>query len=1044
MAPTKRIGCRYCDKVFARKEGLTQHLQSGSFCSLLQQDEEEEKHRKCAARKKSNHPTVPDMDDVVAIFDDLISAHSSKRSRTQAMFDTAALKGALMEDAMAWDELDHKNNKGSLHRGGDKNSLVTDKTKEAVHDNTDELDLMGVDLETDSEEEDTIVPMAPMAVAVDSTSRQQFQEYCDTGKRCFLPFTSAEVSAIRLLNTLRRKKCSLDSYDSILEWHFETTGELRRGGSIGDCSPYLSRYVLLPKLMRRYNLEALLPKEMPIRLPSSNSKANVIVQDTEAGIQSLLTDPRRKDEDYLFHNDDPFLPPPADLNVIGDLNTGTAFLESHKKLVVGPKDVPMALVLEIDGTVTGQFDNCPITAMKMSLGIFTRKCRDKDDAWTILGFVPKIHSDASTGDRMFVESGHMAATETAAAMLQGEGVEENAKISNMQDYHNLLEVVLDGLAKLQQKGGFLWDLRYKGQVFKDVHFIPYISHLRVDEKEASSLCGRYGSYTKGVKSYCHNCTCPSEESDNPDAKFQFKTPKMINRLARRNDEDALNAMSQHNINNAFHKLDFGKHNNRGIHGACPSEMLHAILLGLFLYCRSVFFEQIGPSSKAAKAVNALAKLYGKLFQHQSDRDMPRTKFAKGIQAGKLMAKQHRGILLIMAAILRCSRGRQILAESRKGCFNTQEQIRDWVLLVETLLEWEHWLCSEEMDRSVVVRMKGKNKFIMHLLKRIANRTKGLGWNIVKFHNILHIWEDILMFGIPLEFDTGSAESGHKVTKTAAKTTQRNQETFDLQTANRLLEYRVVDMAMEELDGRPLWNYFDGFSHRVVPEKPQVTCTGGSAIEVSRVPGTASSRYSWCITSRVKNKDSARWNKEVVFFLGKLQDLVIEKVGKLKIRTQHKRNGLIFRGNPFYRRTIWRDWVLVDYGRLHGQLPTEIWCFLDFSELKPGTVNIEYGGMRLRDAGVYAVVEVGYYSHREDEIAKSGIFRPFSKETKRGTAEDGGSWKRQFYLVDVEAFVEPMVVVPDVGGKRNAYFHMKSRQLWVEQFEQWVKDPHSEL
>jgi len=159
-----------------------------------------------------------------------------------------------MEDAMAWDELDHNNDKASLHRlGGHKNSLVTDKTKEAVHDNTDELDLMGVDLEMDSEEEDTIVPMAP--TAADSTSRQQFQQCCDAGKRCFRPFTPAEASAIRLLNTLRRKKCSLDSYDSILEWHFETTGELRRGGAIGDCSPHLSRHVLLPKLMRRCNLE---------------------------------------------------------------------------------------------------------------------------------------------------------------------------------------------------------------------------------------------------------------------------------------------------------------------------------------------------------------------------------------------------------------------------------------------------------------------------------------------------------------------------------------------------------------------------------------------------------------------------------------------------------------------------------------------------------------------------------------------------------------------------------------------------------------------
>ena len=1009
-------------------------MQTGSFCSLLQQDEEDAKHHKSASKVNATS------NDVVAIFDDLIDARPHKRTRMQTMFDTAALKGALMEDAMAWEEL-QDNDKGLSSRLG-KSRSVTDRTKGATDNSSligDELSLIGDDLETDSEEEDTIVPMMEPIVA-EKAMRQQFQQYCDKAAHTFLPFTKAEVSAIRLMDTLRRKKCSLDSYDSILEWHFKTTGELRCGGVLGDCVPYLSRYVLLPKLMKRYNLEALKPKEVAIRLPCSNSKANVVIHDCEAGILSLLTDPRRKDEDCLFHNDDPFSPPPADLDIIRDLNTGTAYLESYKKLVIRPGDILLPLVIEIDGTVTGQFDNCPITAMKLSLGIFTRVCRDKDDAWAILGFVPKVHTDSSMGDRMFVESEHMAATETCAHMLQGEGVDENVKVSKMQDYHNLLEVVLEGLVKLQEKGGFVWDLHYKGNVHKDVHFIPYISHLRVDEKEASSLCGRYGSYTKGVKSYCHNCTCRSEESDNPDARFRFKTPRMINRLVRLNDEEGLKSMSQHNIVNAFHKLQFGRHNERGIHGACPSEMLHAILLGLFLYTRTVFFEQIGPSSKAAKAVNALAKLYGKLFQHQSDRDMPRTKFCKGIQAGKLMAKQHRGVLLMIAAILRSTRGRQVLAQ--KACFNTPEKIRDWVLLVETLLEWEHWLCSEELDRSVVVRMKGKNKFIMRLLKRIADRTKGMGWNIVKFHNILHIWEDILMFGVPLEYDTGSAESGHKATKTAAKTTQRNQETFDLQTADCLLEYRVVDMAMEELKGRPVWNYFDGFSHPIVPEKLQTPCTGGSAIEVAPIFGTA--KYSWCIASRVKDKEKARWNKEVVHFLGQLQDFLFDTIGKLKIRTQHKRQGMIFRGNPFYRKTSWRDWALVDYGRGHGKLPSEIWCFVDMSDVKPGTINIEYGGMRLNSAGVYAVVEVAYYSNQEAEIAKSGIFVPFSKETRPRAEQQHGGWKRQFYLVDVEAFTETMVVVPDVGGKRNAYLHMKSRHLWIEQFEQWVRDPHWEL
>ena len=180
-------------------------------------------------------------------------------------------------------------------------------------------------------------------------------------------------------------------------------------------------------------------------------------------------------------------------------------------------------------------------------------------------------------------------------------------------------------------------------------------------------------------------------------------------------------MSQHNVKNAFHEVQFGRQNERGIHGACPSEMLHATPLGLFLHAHLVFFHQIGPTSKSAKAINTLAKLHGKLFQHQSDRDMPHTKFAKGIQEGKLMAKQHHGVLLMMAAILHSTRGGQLLGESKKGCFNTKEKIRDWVLLVETLLEWEHWLCSERLDRFVVVRMKGKNKFIMKLLKRIANR-----------------------------------------------------------------------------------------------------------------------------------------------------------------------------------------------------------------------------------------------------------------------------------------------------------------------------------
>ena len=60
------------------------------------------------------------------------------------------------------------------------------------------------------------------------------------------------------------------------------------------------------------------------------------------------------------------------------------------------------------------------------------------------------------------------------------------------------------------------------------------------------------------------------------------------------------------------------------------------------------------------------------------------------------------------------------------------------------------------------------------------------------------------------FDTGSDETGHKHTKANSLLTQKNEETFDAQTNTRLLEYRLLQLAMEEINGRPLWDYLDGY------------------------------------------------------------------------------------------------------------------------------------------------------------------------------------------------------------------------------------------
>ena len=114
------------------------------------------------------------------------------------------------------------------------------------------------------------------------------------------------------------------------------------------------------------------------------------------------------------------------------------------------------------------------------------------------------------------------------------------------------------------------------------------------------------------------------------------------------------------------------------------------------------------------------------------------------------------------------------------------------MLVETLLQREMWLKSDELPRNEVINAENKHRYIMHLVKKVGRRNQGMGMKVAKFHQIMHVADDILNFGVPMEVDTGANESGHKPTKKAAMLTQRIEEKFNYQTAQRLQEMHVLE------------------------------------------------------------------------------------------------------------------------------------------------------------------------------------------------------------------------------------------------------------
>ena len=63
-------------------------------------------------------------------------------------------------------------------------------------------------------------------------------------------------------------------------------------------------------------------------------------------------------------------------------------------------------------------------------------------------------------------------------------------------------------------------------------------------------------------------------------------------------------------------------------------------------------------------------------------------------------------------------------------------VDDWIMLLETLLEWQGWLNSPKMMKSDVQRAKTKHRYIMCLVRKMADQKKRNGpkvdeisWNL---------------------------------------------------------------------------------------------------------------------------------------------------------------------------------------------------------------------------------------------------------------------------------------------------------------------------
>jgi len=119
-------------------------------------------------------------------------------------------------------------------------------------------------------ENDIILPPTDESSARQKLMLDNFKDYAKRAND-FAPLDSNKfVTAITLLQTLRRTKASLDTYEATMRWKLESQGLLHPGESLAKSPHYISREQVCKKLKERYNRLHGFGIKTEIALPGSN------------------------------------------------------------------------------------------------------------------------------------------------------------------------------------------------------------------------------------------------------------------------------------------------------------------------------------------------------------------------------------------------------------------------------------------------------------------------------------------------------------------------------------------------------------------------------------------------------------------------------------------------------------------------------------------------------------------------------------------------------------------------------------------------------
>lgn len=527
-----------------------------------------------------------------------------------------------------------------------------------------------------------------------------------------------------------------------------------------------------------------LPYVVPVPL-EDNQVAEIVAFDFVSALLTLLQDRSvMKKENLVLDWEDPlkmYTPPDG---CLGEALSGSVYRNMYETYITDPsKQLLFPLIDWSDRSECADNNRFSLAPVMFTGGIFTEKFRRTMAAWGVMGYMPDLK--LSSAER--------------AKMSKGEV---------NRGYHTKLSAIMssyvnagDRLKKVPLPIG------PTGSMNVDL-VVVYLDGIQ-DIEEGDKRCGRFKGHNQGIKRHCRACDVGFEDMDDPYVQCRYVTAAEIRAVATSNNPALEKAYSTHHHDNAFDRVPMGDP-VRGIHGSTPSEPMHCVRKGVIERVAKLLLDNVPQGKK--KRLDALATQFHRSHRQTYRANYPSTNFGKGVtNLTKISAGEYVGILFLFVILAHYDEGWQILDSSiqRRGHSNLTEVLE----LLEALLCFDAWLKkttqwhlsreAEAMDAA-----KASIRVLMSMCIERLPRNKGNGWRIPKFHELLHIVDDMSRFGAAPNFMAERAEALLKDTvKKPGRRAQKRHHgiVFEQQSARRLAETAMVNALHQRIGQPDLYN-----------------------------------------------------------------------------------------------------------------------------------------------------------------------------------------------------------------------------------------------